>query len=60
MNNTIELVFKTPDVLENALEYFEEEEKEAIKVRLEKWIKYGEYVRLIYNIDTDNLSISLS
>lgn len=46
----IRLGFKTPDVLDYALEDISEDEKYAIKAVLEKWVKYGECITV--EVDT--------
>ena len=56
----INLTFKTPDCLDAVDEQVEDKDFEThraeckrIKERLKKWIEYEEYVRLIYDTDTD-------
>lgn len=49
---TIQLTFKTPDVIDYAVEDIEEEDEQAdVRNACEKWVKYGEYVTI--EIDTD-------
>lgn len=50
----INLTFKTPDCLDAVDEQVEDKDEcVRIKDRLKKWIEYEEYVRLIYDTDTD-------
>ena len=43
--------FKTPDVLDYALEDIPEDDREAIKKKLAKWIRYGECVTIDFDLE---------
>ena len=54
----ITLNFKTPDVIDYALEDIEDKFLvEKIKKSLSKWIKYGECVTLEYDSDDDTIKV---
>ncbi len=54
----IQLTFKTPDVIDYALENIEDKaEKEDITYELNKWIKYGEYAYLEYDTETKKMIV---
>ena len=47
----VRLTFKTPDVVDSAVELLEEEQEVKIRQACKKWIEYGEY--LIVEIDIE-------
>jgi len=49
--------FKTPDVLDYALEGIDEDEAEEVKAKLAKWIKYEEC--LTVEFDTDKMTATV-
>jgi hypothetical protein len=55
--------FKTPDAVDDALKdvseegHLAEEDFDEIKKKLSKWIKWGEFVRLVYDTETDTISV---
>lgn len=50
----IDLIFKTPDVIENALEELplDVDARMEAKLSCEKWVKYGEIVKIRVNTET--------
>lgn len=53
----IQIQFKTPDAVDNAIEYLSEDDKELVKDIANKYIEYGEL--LTVEIDTDNETITV-
>lgn len=58
----LELIFKTPDVVDMAIdnmygEPLEEEQVSEIKQKLSKWIKYGEILKLEYDSETNEITV---
>jgi len=49
--------FKTPDVLDYALEYFEGEDRETAKELAEKYIEYGEYITIVFDTETQTATV---
>jgi hypothetical protein len=49
--NNITLLFKTPDVISDALEGVSEEEKEKVMEVCRKFVKYGEYLKVEIDIE---------
>jgi len=55
----INITFKTPDAMENALANANvpEEQKDRIYDRLSDWIKYGEYVNIEFDLDANTATV---
>lgn len=52
------LNFKTPDIVERALEDIEDEDiRLQVEENLKRHIKWGEYVTLVYDTETDILKV---
>lgn len=52
------LNFKTPDIVERALEDIEDEDiRLQVEENLKRHIAYGEYVTLVYDTETDILKV---
>lgn len=49
--------FKTPDVLDYALEYLEGEELAEAKELAEKYVQYGEYVTIEFDTETQTATV---
>ena len=49
--------FKTPDVLDYALEDIPEDDREAIKKKLAEWIEYGEYVTINFDLEKGTATV---
>ena len=47
----ITITFKTPDAVEYALGEFPEDVTEEAKKKLEKWIRYGEFVTIEFDLE---------
>ena len=62
----IEIVFKNPDAIDNAIdelvEGMEEDEEETIRRKTkkvcEKWFEYGEYVTLIVDLEKETIDVA--
>ncbi len=54
----IKLCFKTPDVIEYALEdYVDKENYESLQEELKEWIEFGEYAYLEYDTETKQMIV---
>jgi len=55
----IDLLFKTPDVVDNALEEMPHDIDARLEAKLacEKWVKYGEIVRIRVNTETGEAKV---
>lgn len=58
----LRLTFKTPDVIDQFLDNLILEDdgvwnKENIKDKLSKWIKYGEYITIEFDIDNQTATV---
>ena len=55
------LTFKTPDVLRNALDYqaqaLTRDEKQCIITQAARYIQYDEYLRVVYDTETNTMKI---
>jgi hypothetical protein len=47
------LTFKTPDIIDQLNDQFNEEEMNDIKVFLKQWIKYDEYITVKFDTNTN-------
>lgn len=47
----IRVAFKTPDVLDYALENFQEDQRQEIKNLLSRWIKWDECVTIEFDLE---------
>ncbi len=45
------MTFKTPDVLDYALEDVPEDRHEYVRAKLARWVKWGEYVTVTFDLD---------
>lgn len=54
----LRIPMKTPDALDCALQDIDDEdERDQIKRKLDKWFKYGECVDLVYDTESDTLKV---
>lgn len=55
----IDLLFKTPDVINNALKEIPQDIDVRLEAKLacEKWVKYGEIVRIRINTETGEAKV---
>ena len=53
----IKIVFKTPDVLDNVLNTLSENEQWKMAAVAEKFIKYGEYVTIEIDSETETARV---
>lgn len=53
----ISISFKTPDVLNYAMEDLGEEEKAEVEAVAKKWIKWGEYVTITLDTETGTATV---
>lgn len=53
----INLTFKTPGVLDYLPENLSDEEREDIMSKLEKWLKYSEYLYVEYDTESDEMKV---
>ena len=49
---SVTLTFKTPDVLDQLDGLYDEDELEVVTEVLNKFIKYGEYINVEFDIDS--------
>jgi hypothetical protein len=54
----IQLTFKTPDVIDYAIEDLSEDEKEIAKTACEKWVEYGECINVTIDTDTETCIVN--
>lgn len=55
----IDLILKTPDVIDNALDELPDDVDARLEARFacEKWVKYGEIVRIRVNTETGTATV---
>ncbi|MHC4649006.1 MAG: hypothetical protein ACYTBJ_26425 [Planctomycetota bacterium] len=53
----ITVTFKTPDVLEYALEDVPEEDRDMVEDKCRRWVKHGEYVTIQIDIENDTATV---
>lgn len=53
----IRVSFKTPDAVDYAIEDLPEEYRDSIKDQLSKWIQYGEYVTIEFDLDKETATV---
>lgn len=58
VNMKIKLTFKTPDVLSfSGIDELPEEEQEKAKNLIEKYVRWGEYIDVEFNIETGEVNV---
>ena len=55
--NKIRLTFKTPDVTDYALEEVSEEERDKAEKLIDKYVEYGEYLRVEIDLETGKAEV---
>lgn len=53
----VQLTFKTPDVAYEATQDLPDEEQLAAEVAISKWVKYGEYLTVEIDTETDECKV---
>jgi hypothetical protein len=53
----VQLEFKTPDVLEDQLRLMTEEDREAALPAIKKFVKWGEYITIEINTETETATV---
>jgi len=51
------VLFKTPDAAERVLMNFSEEQRLLIRMKLQRWIEFGELIRVEFDLDTDTATV---
>lgn len=59
----ITVSFKCPDAVDSAVERYvsqngcDEEKEREVREELERWIQWGEYVRIVFDLDEGTASV---
>lgn len=55
----IDVMFKTPDAVQMAIDRMSlsEDDQELVKRHCEKWVEYGEYVKIRIHLDTGEAEV---
>ena len=54
---TVQVTFKTPDAVYYASQDLDEDQKKRFKEVAEKWLKYGEYITVEFDLTTGNARV---